>query len=109
MVALCKPPLSLPLIIIRPIPLMIYLKIVQNNLHNILFPLDIQTQSGCTQDHNQLEGEPRRLPSEVAEVMDATDSQSIKMEQNEKRVDIWRDAAHAVGHKKKDAIEMNTC
>ena len=56
---------------------------------------------------SQLEGELRRLSSEVAEAREAAEAQSIKMDQKEKRIDRWRDAAHAAQHKRK--MEKSKC
>jgi len=45
---------------------------------------------------SQLDGELRRLSSEVTEAREAAEAQAIKMDWKEKRVDRWRDATHGV-------------
>ncbi len=56
---------------------------------------------------SQLEGELRRLSSEVAEAREAAEAQTIKMDRKEKRMDRWRDAAHVARHERKEAIEKS--
>ena len=56
---------------------------------------------------SQLEGELRRLSSKIAELRETADTQAIKMDRKEKRVNRWRDAAHVAPHEVKEAIEKS--
>jgi len=65
--------------------------------------------AACKATKSQLEGELKRLSSVVAEVREAADAQAIKMDQKEKRVDRWRDAAQVAPQERKEAIEKSKC